>query len=226
MDVQASSTLSARAGYLGLVTGVGFVALVVLLQVLRGDLSWVHAQLSLYLHGPYGLLLRTAYCTLAAAMALQMLALQRVLVPSARSATVAVLFCCAALGLAGVAIGDSWLPQLAPVLAPFVHLMSANTAFLCVIAAVLLQAWYFRRDPAWRSLHAPAFALALLAFCVLLWNIGFRSAPRGLSQKLAIVLIVAWLLLVAWCQARFPRAGAVPSRGSEDNAGVIQPEEG
>lgn len=214
----------APVGRLAAATGVAFLALVAALQVLRGDLSWVDAQLSRYLHGPYGLGLRTAYCLMAMAIALMAPALQRTLQPWARSNTVLGLFWCAALGLAGVAIGDSWLPELAPDAAPMLHLLSAQTAFLCVIAALLLQSWQFRRDPAWRPRSGPAFALGLLAFAVLAWNAGMHGAPRGLSQKLAIGLIVGWLVMVGTWLGQWRPAGAARWTTSRDNA-AIQPEE-
>lgn len=101
------------SGYAGAITagtGGAFIALVVLLQWLRGDLDWIDAQLSAYLHGAYGLLLRTAYCLLAAAMAWLALGLYAALAPVACSRTVMGLFCMAAVGLSAVAIGDSWMP--------------------------------------------------------------------------------------------------------------------
>lgn len=209
------------AGRLVAATGLAFLAWGVALQFLRDDLAWRDAQLSQYLHGRYGLALRVAYCLMAAAIALMALALQRALRPAARSRTVLGLFWCASLGLSGVAIGDSWLPEHAPAAAPMVHLLAAQTAFLCAIAALLLQSWQFRRDPDWRRRFGPAFALGLLAFAVLAWNSGVRSAPRGLSQKLAIGLIVGWLVMVAtWLGAR----GAAHAATSRDNA-RLQPEE-
>ncbi len=214
-----------RAGEAAAAIGVAFLLLVFALQVARGDLDWVQAQLSLYLHGPYGLLLRSAYCVLAAAMALLAWALQHALQPASRSGTVLGLFWASALGLSAVAVGDSWLPGTAPALAPMVHLLAAQTAFLCAIAALLLQSWYFRRDTAWRARHPAAFALALLAFAVLAWHVGVHDAPRGLSQKAAIVLIVAWLVWVGAGVARPQAAGAARRRGSRDNAGDTQPEE-
>ncbi|XWO44398.1 DUF998 domain-containing protein [[Pseudomonas] boreopolis] len=223
-DGEGQAAWIAAAGRLAAIVGSAFLAWVVALQFMRDDLAWVDAQLSLYLHGPYGLGLRTAYCLMAAAMAVVALALQQALQAGARSRTVLGLFWCAALGLGGVAIGDSWLPDLAPDVAPLVHLLSAQTAFLCVIAAVLLQSWWFRHDPRWRDRFGPAFAVGVLAFAVLAWNAGVRSAPRGLSQKLAIVLIVGWLVMVgAWLGWR-NRAGAAPQATSRDNADV-QPEE-
>ena len=209
---------SAHAGSTAAVVGVAFVALVLTLQLMRADLDWVGAQLSLYLHGPYGLVLRTAYCVLAASMAWLALGLHAALMPNARSRTVLGLFWAAALGLSAVSIGDSWMPMLAPNAALMVHLLSAQAAFLCVIAGLLLQSWYFRNDPRWRSRFVPAFGLGLVAFAVLLFNVSVHTAPRGISQKTAIVLIVIWLTLVGSWLARAAR-----SSHSRDNAPVNQP---
>ncbi len=92
-------------------------------------------------------------------MVVQALALQASLAPTARSGVVLGLFWSAALGLATVAIGDSYLPQYAPAAALSVHLVAAQSAFLCVIAAILLQSWRLRADPHWRP-QAPAADLA------------------------------------------------------------------
>lgn len=214
------------SGYAGAITagtGVAFIALVVLLQWLRGDLDWIDAQLSAYLHGAYGLLLRTAYCLLAAAMAWLALGLYAALAPVACSRTVVGLFCMAAVGLSAVAIGDSWMPVLAPDAATMVHLLSANTAFLCVIAAILLQSWYFRRDRWWRQHFVPAFGLGLVAFALLLFHVSVTSAPPGISQKSAIVAIVSWMVLVGRWLARDVRAQAACLPHSRDNARVNQP---
>ncbi len=60
---------SGYAGRIAAIAGLAFIGLVLALQWLRSDLWWVDAQLSAYLHGPYGLVLRTAYCLLAVAIA-------------------------------------------------------------------------------------------------------------------------------------------------------------
>ncbi|WP_115049302.1 DUF998 domain-containing protein [Xanthomonas arboricola] len=212
-----------QAGVAAICTGLAFLALIVLLQGLRGDLDWIDAQLSAYLHGDYGLLLRTAYCVLAAAMAWMALGLQAALAPPARSRTVVGLFWSAALGLSMVSIGDSWMPELAPDAAMLVHLLSADMTFLCVIAAVLLQSWYFRRDRVWRGHFATAFGLGLSAFAVLLFHVTVTSAPPGISQKSAIVLIVAWMVRVGAWLVRHLHSGAARLPHSRDNARVNQP---
>ncbi|KTF38913.1 DUF998 domain-containing protein [Xanthomonas vesicatoria] len=211
------------AGTTAACVGVLFVVLVLLLQWLRADLWWLDAQLSAYLHGPYGLLLRTAYCVLAAVMVWMAAGLHAALAPVACSRTVVGLFWAAAVGLSMVAIGDSWMPALAPAAAPMVHVLSADATFLCVIAALLLQSWYFRRDRWWAGHIVPVFGLGLVAFAALLFYITATSAPLGISQKIAIVLIVAWVVLVGVLLRRRTRAGAAPGRYSRDNAWVNQP---
>ncbi|MDG2527021.1 DUF998 domain-containing protein [Stenotrophomonas sp. HITSZ_GD] len=222
-DSPAPARWIARSGALAAATGAAFLLWVLVLQGLRGDLSWTQAQLSLYLHGPYGLSLRVAYCLLALSMSLQALAVQASLSPGARSGAVLGLFWAAAAGLAAVAIGDSYLPQYAPNLAPAVHLLSAQAAFLCVIAAICLQSWYFGRDPRWRAHARRAGLLGAVAFAVLFAHVVLRWGPRGLGQKSAIVLIVAWLIAVGVQLARGPgaahavrtRANAMPSTREE-----------
>lgn len=217
---------TARVGVLTALTGCAFLLLVLGLQFARGDLSWTRAQLSLYLHGPYGLWLRTAYCLLALAIAALGLALQASLTPVARSRATLLLFWAGGFGLAMVAVGDSYLPEQAPALAPVVHLLAAQTAFVCVIAAVLLQSWGFRGDPCWRRHHPLAWWWGWLAFAVLFAHAVLRLGPRGAGQKAAILLIVAWLVMVALRLARLRSfTGAAPPARSRDNAGVFQPEE-
>jgi len=175
-----------------------FVATALWTQWARDDLDWVQATLSLYLHGPWGLALRTAYCVLALAIMLLAVSLHANSCSPRRSAAAPLLFWVAALGLMGVAIGDSWLPERAPLLAPLVHGVSANTAFLCVSVAMLLQSWYLRADPRWRDWAAPAWWWAWLCFALLWLHVLWRGPPRGAGQKLVIAVVVVWLVSVAW----------------------------
>jgi len=182
-----------------------FTATAVCLQFARDDLDWVRATLSLYLHGPHGLLLRTAYCVLAAGIAVLALALYLDMQGRARRSLPLALFCMAGLGLTTVAVGDSWLPEHAPLLAPLVHGLAAQAAFLCVTVAMLVQAWCFGRDARWHGRHRLAWWWAWLAFAGLWLHVLWRGSPRGLGQKLVIALVVGWLAWAAmrlWRQAR------------------------
>ena len=187
-----------------------FIALALFTQFARPDLDWVQATLSLYLHGPWGLALRSAYCLLAAAIVVLGVAMYRVSTGPRRSAAAPLLFGMAAVGLAGVAVCESWLPEAAPLLAPLVHAVAANMAFLCVSVALLLQTWYLRREPGWHRSATALWAGAWLGFILLWAHVLWRAPPRGLGQKLVIAVIVACLLGLALGLRQRATAAATP----------------
>ena len=196
--------LAARLAILGALLFLGVAGG---LQLVRDDLAWQQATLSQYLRGPYGLPLRTMYCLLAVAIVALAMGLYVQLAPRARSAAPVLLLCTGALALAGVAIGDSWLPQVAPDFHLMFHHVCAITAFLCVVSGMVVQAWRFRLDAAWRR-HFPLAATWSAACFVLLWvHALWPPAGRGWVQKLLIALIVAAMLLAgAWLHQAARRA--------------------
>lgn len=200
---------SRRLGALAL-AGLGvFIIIAVAVQCLRTDLDWLDAPLSFYLLDAYGHALQAAYFVLAAALcslgAGYYLALDR----GSRSAAPWLLFTCAGLGLCVTALAHSNLPGRAPTLEGFVHGTAAQTAFLCVTVAMLLQSHRLRVDPRWRPRFPAAFALALMAFVAMWVDALWRGMPRGLEQRLVIALILAWLLLAARWLANAPRGTSV-----------------
>jgi hypothetical protein len=206
-----ASTRPARAPHAGValltISALAlFTATALWTQCARHDLDWVQATLSLYLHGPWGLALRSAYCVLALAIMLLAWSLHASSGSPRRSLAAPLLFWLSALGLLGVAIGDSWLPERTPLLAPLLHGLAANTAFLCVSVAMLLQSWYLRADPRWSRWASPAWWWAWLCFVLLWLHVLWRGPPRGAGQKLVIAVIVLWLLAVAVQQWRVSRA--------------------
>lgn len=190
------------ASEVALVALLLFVAVALWTQFARTDLDWVRATLSLYLRGPGGLALRSAYCGLALAILVLGMAMYRFTCGPRRSAAAPLLFAFAGLGLTGVAVGDSWLPQHAPLAWPLVHGLAAMTAFLCASVAMLLQAWYLRREPGWQGTAALLWWWAWLAFALLWVHVLWRAPPRGGGQKLVICVIVGWLLWLAWSARR------------------------
>ncbi|MFI8718479.1 DUF998 domain-containing protein [Stenotrophomonas sp. NPDC077464] len=204
-EPRTGATVHAHVAQLALLALTGFVLTALWTQWVRSDLDWVQATLSLYLHGPWGLALRTAYCVLALAIMLLAWSLHAGSGSPRRSVVAPLLFCMAAVGLMGVAIGDSWLPERAPLLAPLVHAVAANTAFLCVSVAMLLQSWYLRADPHWARWAGIAWGWAWLCFALLWLHVLWRGPPRGAGQKLVIAAVVLWLAgaaLQSWRQAR------------------------
>lgn len=201
---RGAARLAARLAILGALLFLGVAGG---LQLVRDDLAWRQATLSQYLLGPYGLLLRTMYCLLAIAIVALAMGLYVQLAPRARSAAPVLLLGTGALALAGVAIGDSWLPQVAPDFHRMFHPVCAITAFLCVVSGMVLQAWRFRLDAAWRH-RFPLAATWSVACFVLLWvHALWPPAGHGWVQKLLVALIVSAMLLAgAWLHRATGRA--------------------
>lgn len=176
---------------------LAFAVAAIALQGLRADLDWRAAPLSLYLLGAHGLWLKAAYFMLAAALVGLGVAGYTGLARTARSGAPTLLFGSAGVALAVVAVADSRLPGQDVTLESRVHGIAAQAAFLCVTVAMLLQSWRLRFDAAWRHRFAPAFALAALAFVALWTHALWRDAPRGLTQKIVVLLVLAWLGAVA-----------------------------
>lgn len=180
----------------GLLAGAAVATFVVVatgLQFWRSDLDPVAMPLSAYLVGPGGGLLQAAYAALALGMVVLGLSLRRAMHPAARSAAPSLLFGLGAVGLCLTALAVSDTPA-----SRFVHGLAAQTAFLATATALCLQAWRFRADPRWRRHWRIAFAWAAVAFVALWVHALWREAPRGLSQKAVIVMIVGWLQAFAW----------------------------
>ncbi|KRE89399.1 hypothetical protein ASG87_03400 [Frateuria sp. Soil773] len=177
-------------------------------QFLRPDLDWLRAPLSFYLLGRCGAVVQSVYVALAAALVLLGTGYYRALPRTARSAAPLLLFAVGAVALCVTAFEHSNLPQGVPTLEGYVHGVAAQTAFLCTGTAMLLQAWRLRADPRWRPRFAFAFGYAALCFAALWVQAGWHGAPRGLTQKLLIALILGWLLLAARWLRRGPPAMA------------------
>lgn len=175
-----------------------FTAVCATAQFLRGDLDWVRVPLSFYLIGPGMAAVRGAYVLLGLGLAAFGLAWHRALAAPARSAAPALLFVVAGLGLGVTAFAATNTWAHPATLHGWVHDVAAQTTFLCVTVGMLLLGWRLRLDPRWRALHGPAFGAAVVLFAAMWLQALWRSLPRGLSQKLLILALLAWLAAMAW----------------------------
>ncbi|WP_052107845.1 DUF998 domain-containing protein [Aerolutibacter daejeonensis] len=166
-------------------------------QFLRPDLDWAAAPMSFYLLGPTGWGLQMAYVALAVAILTLAVGYYRHLPRNARSAAPGLLFAVGAVALVVTALARSNIPHAPPTLEGWVHGTAANTAFLTVTTAMLLQSWWMRglRGPARR--WKVALGLASVCFAALWLHVLWRDLPRGAGQKALIALIVGWLGLSA-----------------------------
>ena len=198
-----------RLGTAGLAGVIAFAVVCTAMQWLRSDLDWLRAPLSFYLVDAHGLWVRVVYTGLGVSLVLLGVGYYRALSPQARSAAPLLLFVVAGIALTVTAWAGTNRPQRPPTFEGLVHGLAAQTAFLCVTTAMLLQAWRLRRDPLWRGRFALAFGLAAACFVAMWAHALWRDAPRGLTQKVVIVLILAWLGLAAgWLRRSGRQAGA------------------
>lgn len=192
-----TSRLHERLAAFALAAMALFLAAAVAVHLLRPGLDGVDAQLSVYLLGPWSTLLRAGYVALACAILALAIALYRVPPQASRSAAPLLLFAIAAPALAITAFAPMHFPGEEQRLVHLVHATTAQAAFLCTTTAMLLQAWRLRAAAAWRRI-APAL-LAWAAACFAgVWVLALvRGLPRGGSQKLLVLMILAWLALAA-----------------------------
>lgn len=203
--------------------GVALFALAcVAWQFLRPDLDWVAAPMSFYLLGPNGWGLQMAYVALALAMLALAVGYYLHLPRDARSAAPGLLFAVGAMALMVTALARSNVPHAAPTLEGWVHGTAANTAFLTVTTAMLLQSWWMRglRGPTRR--WKVALGLASVCFAALWLHVLWRDLPRGAGQKALIALIVVWLGLAAHWLRRADDGGEGESDSSAVESSAVE----
>lgn len=199
-----------RMGTAALAGVIVFTAVCAAMQVVRTDLDWVRAPLSFYLVDAHGHWVQAAYAMLSMSLGLIGIGYHRVLAPEARSGLARALFLMAAIALMVTAAAETNRSRELINFEGYVHAIAAPLAFLFVSTGMLLLSWRLRGDALWRTRFGPAFVLAVVSFGALWGHALWRSAPRGLTQKAVIVLILVWLGLMAlWLR----RAGAAaPAR--------------
>lgn len=186
---------------------VWFVLAVVVSQIRRPDLDWIRVPLSFYLLGPGGIALRVAYVVMAVALVLLGVSGWLAATPSRRRIVPAGLFMFAAVALCVVAFAETNTREHPDTLHGLVHGVAAQATFLGVTVAMMLQAWWLRADPAWRGRMRGALPWAAVCFIALWVQALDRDLPRGLGQKVLVVMIVSWLLVFAWRLRRGPAPG-------------------
>ncbi|GAB3383350.1 DUF998 domain-containing protein [Lysobacter fragariae] len=186
-----------RLGSVALLGVVAFALVTIAAQFWRADLDWMRAPLSFYLLGDSGWVVKAAYFLLGASLMALGVGYYRALVAAARSGAPLLLFVAAGLSLDLTALADSDTVPGTYSFEAFVHGLAASAAFLCVTTAMMLQAWRLRGDAQWRSRFIVAFALAVACFVAMWIHLLWRDVPRGLTQKVVIALIIAWLALAA-----------------------------
>ncbi|MFC5741025.1 DUF998 domain-containing protein [Dyella tabacisoli] len=180
-------------------------------QFIRYDLDPIAIPLSAYLDGPGGVYVRSVYYLMTPVLIGFAWAGYQVTSIEKRSALAAVLFVVAGVSLSPVAATVSFAGTPHENLARLIHGLAAQTTFLCLSFGMLLLSARWRRDPRLHQGGPLGVVLAWLATAALWLQILDHRLPRGLVQKLLIVLILLWL---GWAACQMLRVTSTASRAS------------
>lgn len=177
---------------------VVFTGICLAVQVLRTDLNWFIAQMSLYTLGPWGAWVQAAFFAPAPGLAALGCGWYRTFHRRAWSNIAPVLFIAAAVSLCFTA---AFLTDTTPspvTLHGAIHQWSAFATFVFATTGMVLQSWRFRFAPKWRKHFPDAFAIAVITI-VYFWIYAlFHPIPRGLGEKIVIGLVLLWVWRAAW----------------------------
>jgi hypothetical protein len=198
IESQGSSRMTMVLALLTIVGIAVYLLNLAALHFLRPDVNPMLEPMSNYAVGPYGFLLTTADIGLGLAALALTLGLYRGIAPRGRSYVGLFL-----LGLYGVSV---LLAGIFPIdvggettTFGIIHNIVGNISFFGFPIAVILLSLGMGRDERWRSFRRTALALSVLVvLTVILTMVGFNiGIGFGLTQRLANVTALAWMLLVA-----------------------------
>jgi hypothetical protein len=172
---------------IGAVAWHGFA--LVALHVLAPQVNPLADMVSAYLGTPYQLMARSTFLAFAVALAALVLGLRSFLPPGVLPKVGVVLLGLAVIGFVGVAV------------APGAALYFAIPTQPATIIGMLLLSLALRREARWRpaggALVAISIALLGLFVLVIVLRILVEQGLGGLANRVVVVLIYAWVVLVA-----------------------------
>jgi Protein of unknown function (DUF998) len=205
---------AARAATVALVGVAYFVVIIVVLHLLRPDLSPISQPTSEYAVGRYGFLMTSAFFSMSLASFALVVGLYQGVSPRARSRIGLGL-----LGLWGVGVLIAMSFPIDPEGAPqtvsgTIHRINGPLAFLSLTAGTILVSRRFKQDGLWRPFHRAALILSLLMLAVFVatfLNIATGSGLAGLCQRIFLAVFVTWFVLTT-ARLRSLATGSVSPR--------------
>lgn len=205
--------------------GMGtFLVIVALMHILRPDLDPLDRAISEYARGDLGWLMTMAWFANGVGVLALASGLRRSVAPVARAGLATRLLDVAGLCLlaSGVFVTDvsaSGGPTGATVSGQL-HDLAGLVGYLAFLLAALVLQGVFAQDPRWRSMAQPTswFARGLLGLFVARVGVVVAGLPgsAGIVQRFLWVVLLGWLLWVAWHlrgTALPMAAGAAQARG-------------
>jgi hypothetical protein len=165
-----------------------------LLHVLRPDYAPAHHMVSDYAVGRYGWVMTSFFLATSCGCLMLLLGLLRS-GPDLVIARIGTLL----LGVASVGLVVSAIfptdVRLPLTRSGQIHEISFMVNIGSIIVAILLLSVSFGSEPRWRSYRRSALVLAgaIVAAAILQFLTLHRGAPYGLTNRLAVVLLLAWL---------------------------------
>ncbi len=97
-----------------------------------------------------------------------------------------------------------------------IHETAASVGYACLITAMLLFSWHFRRDHSWRHFHPVSTGLTLAGLTILIAMgvTGSHSDVAGLLQRSMAATLLVWVALAGVYAGRLSLA-ARPARARE-----------
>lgn len=201
-------------GLAALVLLAYWLAASVLLHFIRPDMDPLARTMSEYVVGPNGWIMTTTFFALALSITAVAVGIQRSLTPSGRKSVGVGLLLVASTGIAvaGVFPGLIGPPQPPPpydqaTMAAYIeeagpmHDVGAMVAFLGLAVALPLISNRFSQEQHWSDIAGTAQALAylfvagLIALFIIAGVVG--SGLLGLVQRIFMVAMIAWMIVVA-----------------------------
>ena len=175
---------------------VYFFAAVSAAEVLRPMYDPVQRTISELSVGRYGFLQISAFCALGVSLVALPVGLRtrlRVTLTS-RLGLLLILVCGVSSFVAAAFPTD--LRNAVATESGEIHQLSASVGYACLITAMLLLSWHFRRDKPWRSFHLTSSGLTLVGLAMLLTMAATGDSDiAGLLQRIMAATVLTWVAL-------------------------------
>jgi hypothetical protein len=198
-----SAAPATRPAYLMIFAIIVFAAVCGASQFWRTDLDPIAVPLSIYLTGPGGAYVRLTYYLMSAALVYFSVGAYRATRSTLRSGLALILLALPGLLLPVVAVTELFRGTSYESAGRLMHGLAAQSTFLMLSFGMPLLSSRWRRDPHLSTSRYLGILLAWLAMAVYGVQLTIHTLPRGLIEKLLIVLMLAWL---GWAARQLLRA--------------------
>ena len=185
---------------------VYWVSVVLAMHSLQPEINPIRVPMSAYVLGAYGDWMTTTYFVWSAVLLAVGHGLVRTLSRTrlTRAALSMFLIAAAAVSLAGLFPMD--FPPPIRTLSGRLHMLGGLLTFPSQALGVFLFSLAFRRDVYWRKASVSALALSagIIAVFVLAVISLMILSFAGYAQRLYLILLIAWIVVVGLHLARFP----------------------